>query len=117
MNRYGAPLGASGVRFKLAQYVEGGRTSFRRFPGKGVASTFGTRPRSTWSPREPTHGDSHLLGHAHLDTTNHYARASLETKREALERLTPSKIEAASLEARCQRPRLARLALRATKNA
>jgi hypothetical protein len=27
------------------------------------------------------------LGHAHLDTTNHYAQASLETKREALEQV------------------------------
>jgi hypothetical protein len=30
------------------------------------------------------------LGHAHLDTTNHYARATLETKRAALERVDPS---------------------------
>src|SRR5260370_33627970 len=27
------------------------------------------------------------LGHAHLDTTNHYAQASLETKRKALEQI------------------------------
>jgi hypothetical protein len=30
------------------------------------------------------------LGHARLDTTNHYARASIETKRQALERVDPS---------------------------
>jgi integrase len=30
------------------------------------------------------------LGHVHLDTTNHYAQANLETKRQALERLDPS---------------------------
>ncbi len=30
------------------------------------------------------------LGHAHLDTTNHYARASLDTKREALARVDAS---------------------------
>jgi site-specific recombinase XerD len=29
------------------------------------------------------------LGHASLDTTNHYAQANLETKRLALERLEP----------------------------
>ncbi len=29
------------------------------------------------------------LGHAHLDTTNRYAQATLETKRAALERITP----------------------------
>jgi site-specific recombinase XerD len=30
------------------------------------------------------------LGHAHLDTTNHYARASVETKRKALETVATS---------------------------
>ena len=30
------------------------------------------------------------LGHAHLDTTNHYAQASLETKRKALEQVDPN---------------------------
>jgi hypothetical protein len=30
------------------------------------------------------------LGHAHLDTTNHYAQANLETKRKALEQVDPS---------------------------
>ena len=30
------------------------------------------------------------LGHAQLDTTNHYAQANLETKRQALERLEKS---------------------------
>jgi site-specific recombinase XerD len=36
------------------------------------------------------------LGHASLDTTNHYAQASVETKRQALERVDAS--------ARGQRP-------------
>jgi hypothetical protein len=30
------------------------------------------------------------LGHAHLDTTNHYARATVETKRKALEKVAGS---------------------------
>ena len=30
------------------------------------------------------------LGHAHLDTTNHYARANAETKRKALETVATS---------------------------
>jgi site-specific recombinase XerD len=30
------------------------------------------------------------LGHAHLDTTNHYARATVETKRKALEKIAGS---------------------------
>jgi hypothetical protein len=29
------------------------------------------------------------LGHAQLDTTNHYAQANLETKRKALEQVDP----------------------------
>ena len=34
-----------------------------------------------------------LLGHANLNTTNHYARANMETKRKALEKISqrPSK--------------------------
>jgi hypothetical protein len=28
--------------------------------------------------------------HAHLDTTNHYAQANLETKRKALEKVDPN---------------------------
>jgi site-specific recombinase XerD len=30
------------------------------------------------------------LGHARLETTNHYARANVETKREALEKIAKS---------------------------
>jgi site-specific recombinase XerD len=33
------------------------------------------------------------LGHADLETTNHYAQANLDTKRKALEKLEPSKIK------------------------
>ena len=29
------------------------------------------------------------MGHAHLDTTNRYAQATLETKRAALEQIAP----------------------------
>ena len=36
---------------------------------------------------EGEHYDSWLLGHVSLDTTNHYARANLETKRKALEKV------------------------------
>ena len=92
VNRYGAPLGASGVRFKLAQYVEAARRTVPTLSSKKV------------SPHRFRHATAvHLvaagadvtvirswLGHAHLDTTNHYAQANLETKRKALERLTPS---------------------------
>ena len=92
VNRYGAPLGASGVRFKLAQYVQ------------GAARTVPTLSSKKVSPHRFRHATAvHLvaagadvtvirswLGHVHLDTTNHYAQANLDTKREALERLNPS---------------------------
>ena len=92
VNRYGAPLGASGVRFKLAQYVQ------------AAARTVPTLSSKKVTPHRFRHATAvHLiaagaditvirswLGHAHLDTTNHYAQANLDTKREALERLDPS---------------------------
>lgn len=92
VNRYGAPLGASGVRFKLAQYVQAAVRTVPTLSSKKV------------SPHRFRHATAvHLvaagadvtvirswLGHAHLDTTNHYAQANLDTKREALERLDPS---------------------------
>lgn len=92
VNRYGAPLSASGVRFKLAQYVEAATRIVPTLSSKKV------------SPHRFRHATAvHLvaagvdvtvirswLGHAHLDTTNHYARANLETKRKALEGLVPS---------------------------
>ena len=92
VNRYGAPLGASGVRFKLAQYVEAATRTAPTLSSKKV------------SPHRFRHATAvHLvaagvdvtvirswLGHASLDTTNHYAQANLETKRKALETLVPS---------------------------
>ena len=92
VNRYGAPLGASGVRFKLAQYVNAAKRIAPSLSSKDV------------SPHRFRHAAAvHLvaagvdvtvirswLGHVHLDTTNHYAQANLETKRQALERLDPS---------------------------
>lgn len=92
VNRYGAPLGASGVRFKLEQYVQAAALDVPTLSGKHI------------SPHSFRHATAvHLvaagvdvtvirswLGHASLDTTNHYAQANLETKREALERLEPS---------------------------
>lgn len=92
VNRYGAPLGASGVRFKLAQYVQAAAGTVPSLSSKKV------------SPHTFRHAAAvHLvaagvdvtvirswLGHVHLDTTNHYAQANLDTKREALERLKPS---------------------------
>ena len=92
VNRYGATLGASGVRFKLTKYVQ------------AAARTVPTLLAKKVTPHRFRHAAAvHLvaagvdvtvirswLGHAHLDTTNHYAQANLDTKREALERLEPS---------------------------
>lgn len=89
VNRYSEPLGASGVRFKLAAYVE------------AAAKTVPTLRSKTVTPHSFRHATAvHLvsagvdvtvirswLGHVSLDTTNHYARANLETKRKALERV------------------------------
>lgn len=95
VNRYGVPLGASGVRFKLEQYVQAAARVVPTLAGKHV------------SPHSFRHATAvHLvaagvdvtvirswLGHAALDTTNHYAQANLDTKREALERLHPSQLK------------------------
>jgi site-specific recombinase XerD len=92
VNRYGLPMGASGVRFKLAEYVTAAAETMASLKSKHV------------TPHSFRHATAvHLvaagvditvirswLGHASLDTTNHYAQANLETKREALERFETS---------------------------
>lgn len=89
VNRYGVPLGPSGVRFKLAEYVEAAAKTVPSLASKRI------------TPHSFRHATAvHLvaagvditvirswLGHVSLDTTNHYAQANLETKRKALERL------------------------------
>jgi site-specific recombinase XerD len=89
VNRYGKPLSASGVRFKLADYV---RTAEKVTPSLAAKHV---------TPHSFRHATAvHLvaagvdvtvirswLGHVSLETTNHYAQANLETKRRALERV------------------------------
>lgn len=89
VNRYGAPLSASGVRFKLRAYVAAAEKTEPGLVGKQV------------TPHSFRHATAvHLvaagvdvtvirswLGHVSLDTTNHYAQADLETKRHALDRV------------------------------
>jgi len=89
VNRYGQPLTASGFRFRLRGYI------------KQAAQTSPTLARKRITPHVFRHTTAvHLisagvdvtvirswLGHASLDTTNHYAQASLETKRRALEKV------------------------------
>lgn len=89
VNRYGKPLSASGVRFKLAGYVRAAEKDTPSLAAKHV------------TPHSFRHATAvHLvaagvdvtvirswLGHVSLETTNHYAQANLETKRKALERV------------------------------
>jgi site-specific recombinase XerD len=92
VNCFGDPLGAAGVRFKLDQYVEAATTTMPSLRKKNI------------SPHVFRHSAGVMLvsagvditvirswlGHARLDTTNHYARANLETKRKALEQVDAS---------------------------
>ena len=94
VNRYGSPLGASGVRFKLAQYVQAAARTVPTLLSKKVSPhrfRHATAVHLVATGTDVTVIRS-LLGHAHLDTTNHYAQANLDTKREALERLNPSSV-------------------------
>jgi len=89
VNRYGEPLGAAGVRFKLGMYVTRARKKIPSLAAKHVSPhTF----RHTAAVHLVSAGVDvtvirSWLGHAHLETTNHYARATIETKRRALEKV------------------------------
>lgn len=92
VNRCGEPLGAAGVRFKLKQYVQVAGQLVPSLARKHVTPhTF----RHSVGVQMVAAGIDvtvirDLLGHARLDTTNHYARADVETKRRALEQIDPS---------------------------
>jgi len=89
VNRYGNPLQASGVRFKLKQYTAAA--------GKKIPSLVSKRV----SPHRFRHATAvslvtaevdvtvirSWLGHESLNTTNIYARANVEAKRKALEKV------------------------------
>lgn len=89
LNRYGSPLGAAGVRFKLKQYVAAAAKNTPSLVGKRVSPH--TFRHSTAVGLVAAGVDVTVirdwLGHASLDTTNHYARANVETKRKALEKV------------------------------
>jgi site-specific recombinase XerD len=90
-NRYGHKLGASGVRFQVRQYIEVASKKLPSLSAKRISPhTF----RHTTAVHLIAAGVdvtviSSWLGHAHLDTTNHYAQANLQTKRNALEHVAP----------------------------
>ena len=91
VNRYGAALTASGFRFRLRNYV------------KAAVATQPLLSRKRVTPHTFRHTIAvHLvaagvdvtiirswLGHVHLDTTNLYAEANIETQRKALEQVDP----------------------------
>jgi site-specific recombinase XerD len=89
VNRYGRPLRASGVRFRLRQYVDAAAKSHPRLREKHVTPhTF----RHTAAVHLVAAGVDvtviqSWLGHAHLDTTFLYAEANMETKRKAIEQV------------------------------
>jgi site-specific recombinase XerD len=87
VNRYGDPLGASGVRFKLHRYVKAAAREIPSLTDKRVSPHLF---RHTTAVHLVASGVDitvirSLLGHADLNTTNHYAQANLETKRRALD--------------------------------
>ena len=93
VNRYGQPLGAAGVRYKLAEYVCAAAKELPFLRQKRVSPHIF---RHTAGVELVASGVDvtvirSLFGHVSLDTTNHYARANIETKRRALELVDPSK--------------------------
>jgi site-specific recombinase XerD len=92
VNRYGQPLTAAGVRFKLRQYV---RAAVQKVPSLANKHVTPHTFRHSVGVQMVAAGIDvtvirDWLGHARLDTTNHYARANLETKRKVLEQIDPS---------------------------
>lgn len=92
LNRYGRPLGAAGVRFKLKQSVAAAAKKVPSLANKRV--TPHTFRHSTAVSLVAAGVDVTVirdwLGHVSLDTTNYYARANIETKRKALAKVAAS---------------------------
>lgn len=91
VNRYGEPLTASGFRFRLRQYV---RAAAKEAPTIAQKRVTPHLFRHTTAVHLVAAGVDvtvirSWLGHADLETTNHYAQANLETKRKALEQADP----------------------------
>jgi site-specific recombinase XerD len=92
VNRCGEPLGAAGVRFKLKAYV---RMAARCTPSLAHKHVTPHTFRHSMGVSMVAAGVDitvirSLLGHVSLDTTNHYARANIETKRHALAKVDTS---------------------------
>jgi site-specific recombinase XerD len=90
VNRYGEPLGASGVRYKLRAYVA---AAMRHAPSLNSKRVTPHLFRHSTACHLLASGVDitivrDVLGHAHLDTTSHYAQSNLEMKRKALEKVS-----------------------------
>lgn len=90
VNRYGNPLGASGVRYKLRGYVV---AAAKQTPSLSLKRVSPHLFRHSTACHLLASGVDitivrDVLGHAHLDTTSHYAQANLEMKRKALEKVS-----------------------------
>jgi site-specific recombinase XerD len=89
VNRYRRPLSAAGVRFKLGHYVRRAAEKLPALKRKRVSPHIF---RHTMGCALVAAGVDitvirNWLGHTRLDTTDHYARANLETKRKALDQV------------------------------
>ena len=89
VNRYGRPLSAAGVRFKLGHYVQRAAEKLPALKRKRVSPHIF---RHTMGCALVAAGVDitvirNWLGHTRLDTTDLYARANLETKRKALDQV------------------------------
>ncbi len=89
VNRYGRPLNAAGVRFKLKHYVAGAAKKVPSLAKKRVSPHSFRHATAVSLVRAEVDVTviRSWLGHASLDTTNIYARADVETKRKALEKV------------------------------
>lgn len=89
VNRYGRPLGASGLRSKLAGYVAAAAENAASLRKKRITPhTFRhAAAASLVSSGNDVTVIRSWLGHVSLDTTYLYAQANLEAKRAALETL------------------------------
>jgi len=88
-NRYGEPFTPSGFRFRFRNCVEAAAKQAPTLAGKRITPHVF---RHTTAVHMISAGVDvtvirSWLGHAHLDTTDHYAQASMETKRKALEQV------------------------------
>jgi site-specific recombinase XerD len=91
VNRHGEPLTASGFRFCLRHYVKAAASHVSTLSSKRVTPHLfrhSTAVRLIAAGVDVTVVQS-WLGHADLSTTNRYAQANLETKRNALEQVNP----------------------------